>query len=58
MKFMSAVCTVLLLLASFASAGSLMFQPGVDDGKDAEINNKQGGTPHGGYPYVLLPMGG
>jgi len=58
MKFLSLVCVSLLLLASLAAAGTLVFQPGLDDGKDAEINNKQGGTPHGHYPYILLPMGG
>jgi len=58
MKILGVVCLNLLLLASLAAAGTIVFQPGADEGKDAEINNKQGGTPHGGYPYILLPMGG
>lgn len=57
-KFLGAVCVCLLLLASLTAAGTLIFQPDVNDGKDAEIDNKQGGTPHGGYPYILMPMGG
>jgi|GEM_PF-3131831 len=58
MKFLGVVCIGLLLLASLAAAGTVMFQPDADEGKDAEIDNKQGGTPHGEYPYILLPMGG
>ncbi|HUT98106.1 MAG TPA: hypothetical protein VM054_03440 [bacterium] len=58
MKFLGVVCVSLLFFASLATAGTLVFQPGGDEGKDAEIDNKQGGTPHGHYPYVLLPMGG
>ena len=58
MKLLSAVCVSLLLLVSLATAGTLVFQPDTDEGKGAEIDNKQGGMPHGGYPYILFPMGG
>ncbi|MCK4592981.1 hypothetical protein KAU45_00670 [bacterium] len=58
MRFLGVVIMSLLFLASLATAGTLIFQPDTDEGKDAEIDNKQGSTPHGHYPYILLPMGG
>jgi hypothetical protein len=58
MKVLGVVCVSLLFLASLAAAGTLIFQPAGDEGKDAEVDNKQGSTPHGQYPYMLLPMGG
>ncbi len=58
MRLLGVVVMSLLLLVSLAAAGEIVFQPDADEGKDAEIDNKQGGTPHGHYPYILLPMGG
>jgi hypothetical protein len=47
-----------LLLTGVAWAETMVFKPGVDEGKDAEIDNKQGGTPHGSHPYILKTLGG
>jgi len=46
-----------LLLFSLALAETQVYQPG-PEGKDAEIDSVQGGSPHGGYPNLLMPAGG
>ncbi|MBD3372619.1 MAG: hypothetical protein GF403_07890 [Candidatus Coatesbacteria bacterium] len=58
MRKLLLVVLCLLVLTTLALAETIVFQPGVDDGKDAEIDNKQGTTPHGNYPFVLMPLGG
>jgi hypothetical protein len=46
-----------LLLFTLALAEIEVYQPG-PEGKDAEIDSAQGGSPHGAYPYLLMPVGG
>jgi hypothetical protein len=46
-----------LLIAALAFAETEVYQPG-PEGKDAQIDSVQGGTPHGAYPYILMPVGG
>jgi hypothetical protein len=57
MRFLFRVVICILLLVGLAAAESLLIQPG-SEGKDAEIDNKQGGSPHGTYPYIFMPVGG
>jgi hypothetical protein len=46
-----------LLLFTLALAETEVYQPG-PEGKDAEIDSVQGGTPHGAYPYLFMPASG
>ncbi len=57
MRLLCKVALCLLLLVGLAAAETLLFQPG-SNGKDAEIDNQQGGTPHGNYQYILMYVGG
>lgn len=57
MRLLLKVALCLLLLVGLAAAEIVLFQPG-SEGKDAEIDNQQGGTPHGNYPYILMYVGG
>ncbi len=58
MRKLLLILVCLLLLAGVAWAETMVFKPGVDEGKDAEVDNKQGGTPHGSHPYILKTLGG
>ena len=51
------VILCVLLVVTLALAETQVYQPG-SEGKDAEIDSSQGGTPHGTYPYILMPVGG
>jgi hypothetical protein len=46
-----------LLGFTLALAETQVYQPG-PEGKDAEIDSVQGGSPHGGYPNLFMPVGG
>jgi hypothetical protein len=57
MRFLFRVVVCILLLVGLAAAESMLIQPG-PEGKDAEIDNKQGSSPHGSFPYIFMPVGG
>ncbi|MCK4593150.1 hypothetical protein KAU45_01520 [bacterium] len=57
MRLLCKVALCLLLLIGLAAAETILLQPG-SEGKDAEIDNKQGGTPHGNTAYILNYVGG
>jgi len=58
MRRLITILLCLVVLVGMAWAETIVYKPGVDDGKDAEIDNKQGGTPHGAHPYILKTLGG
>jgi hypothetical protein len=57
MRLLLKVALCVLLLFGLAAAETMLFQPG-SEGKDAEIDNKQGGTPHGNTQYILNYVSG
>jgi len=54
---MRLIVLCVLLVFTLALAETQVYQPG-PEGKDAEIDSVQGGSPHGDYPYILMPVGG
>jgi hypothetical protein len=57
MRLFMKVALCVLFLVGLAAADTVFFQPG-SEGKDAEIDNQQGGSPHGGTAYILNYVSG
>ena len=57
MRLLIKIALCVLFLVGLTAAETMVFQPGAE-GKDAEIDNKQGGTPHGNTQYILNYVGG
>ena len=57
MRLFLKVALCVLFLVGLTAAETVLFQPGAE-GKDAEIDNQQGGSPHGGTAYILNYVSG
>jgi len=57
MRLLVKVALCVLFLFGLTAAETMLFQPG-SEGKDAEIDNQQGGSPHGGTQYILNYVSG